>query len=121
MAAVEPTMGLREFMQARDDSRILLLDSRLPEEREALPLSNPFFSVVYAPRATVVHDALHLAMILGDRHVIVVDIEETDAACVAWTLREAGVSARPLERGLSGWQDTLARLKSPLRQVNALE
>lgn len=109
--AAEPVMGLNEFTQARDDSRILLLDSRLPEEREALPLSNPFFSVMYAPRTTVEHDAIHLAMILGDRHVIVVDIDEAEAARVAQALREAGVMARPLECGLAGW----------LRQLNALK
>lgn len=103
----QPVMGLREFTKAREDSRLLLLDSRLPEERETQPLANPFFSVAYSPRATILHDAIHIAMIVGDRHVVVVDIDEADAARVAQTLREAGVAARPLERGLSGWQDAL--------------
>ncbi|MBV8638611.1 MAG: hypothetical protein JO322_11030 [Candidatus Eremiobacteraeota bacterium] len=110
MPASEPLMGLREFTRARDDPRVLLLDSRLPGERGACPLTDLRLNVIYASRWSIVDDAIHVAMLVGDRHVVVIDTDEADAAYVAHILRQAGVHAEALERGFCGWQDAQAEV-----------
>jgi len=102
-----PVMSLTDFAAAREDPRLLVLDTRLPEERLTLPLINPFNTVAYAPRASVGQDLMRLALLLSGRHVVVVDLSEEAAVAVARALQSADVHAMALERGLDGWRDAM--------------
>jgi hypothetical protein len=98
---------LRDFVAAREDPLIVLLDARLPSERPGGELSNPYFPVLYAPRAEVLRDVMPYARLVGTRHAIIVDVREEDALAVARAMRSADVDADALENGLAGWQEAL--------------
>ena len=102
-----PVMSLTDFAAAREDPRLLVLDSRLPNERRAFSLLNPINTAAYAPRESVGQDLMRLALLLSGRHVVVVDISEVDAVAVARALQSADVHATALERGLDGWRDAM--------------
>ena len=108
--SVEPIVHLRDFIASTQDPRALVLDVRLPAEREARPLSNRFFPVIYAPRDTLAGEITELATLLGGRHVIVVDTVEARARIASRLLRELEVEAAALEGGFEGWLTGLVSL-----------
>ncbi|MGZ3518721.1 MAG: rhodanese-like domain-containing protein [Vulcanimicrobiaceae bacterium] len=102
MSAARP-LHLHELVASREDGRMLLLDVRLPGERAAYPIDNPFFQVIYAPRIELPQRAWAVAKLVGARHVLVVDTHESHAEVAAALLRDAEVEAKALEGGFAGW------------------
>lgn len=100
-------MHLSDFIASRDDPRILVLDVRRPPERRAFPLSNRFFSVVYAPHDDLSTTIVPIATLVGQRHVIVVDTQEAEALAASRLLQAIEVDATVLEGGLGGWRIAL--------------
>ncbi|HYZ17255.1 MAG TPA: hypothetical protein VE591_12670 [Candidatus Acidoferrum sp.] len=100
-------MHLSDFIASRDDPRLLVLDVRQPAERSSFPLSNRFFSVVYAPRDDLRAAIVPIATLVGQRHVIVVDTYETQALAASRLLQSIEVDATVLEGGLGGWRVAL--------------
>lgn len=95
---------LSDFIASRDDPRILVLDVRGAGERQAFPLRNRFFSVIYAPREELPASIVPLATLVGQRHVIVVDTLESQALAASRMLQSIEVDSAVLEGGLDGWR-----------------
>jgi hypothetical protein len=113
------TVDLREFMSARDDPRLIVLDVRAPAVRSAYPLRNTLFPVLFVQHEALARDPLPIATLLGGRHVVVVDSEECGAVDAVRTLRYAEVECAALEDGVSGWSSAIVRIWS--RQLGDLE
>lgn len=105
-------MHLSDFIASRDDPRILVLDVRRPPERQQFPLSNRFFSVVYAPHDDLPTRIVPIATLVGQRHVIVVDTQEAQALAASQLLQSIEVDSEVLEGGLRGWRIALVEESS---------
>jgi hypothetical protein len=109
-------MHLADFIASRDDPRLLVLDVRRPPERQKFPLSNRFFSVVYAPHDDLCTTIVPIATLVGQRHVIVVDTQEAQALAVSQLLQSIEVDSAVLEGGLGGWRIALVEESSELHE-----
>jgi hypothetical protein len=112
---------LTDFLDARNDPRLVIVDARAPTQRAEYDLFNPFFPVVYVPHDTTERQLDHMASVLGERHVVVVDVAESDAADIARVLRRLDLWAAPLERGLAGWKAAVVEESAePHNTVNVI-
>jgi hypothetical protein len=112
MMNADGIMHLADFIASRDDPRILLLDVRRAPERQQFPLSNRFFSVVYAPHDDLPATIVPIATLVGQRHVIVVDTQEAQALAASHLLHSIEVDADVLEGGVRGWRSALVEESS---------
>ena len=85
------------------DPLILLLDARLPSERVRCEVVNDVYPVVYAPRTELRQNLERIARLVGSRHVIVIDTDQTRAEADAAILRSAEVWAVALGGREAGW------------------
>lgn len=97
------TISLGELAAAADDPRILVLDVRTRDQRAARPLDDGAFTVVCAPPEALSSNLLRVATLVGARHVVVVDDQESGAVAAARLLRTVEVDCAALEGGLGGW------------------
>jgi hypothetical protein len=100
----ERIMYLSDFIASRDDPRLLVLDVRNAGERQAFPLRNRFFSVIYTPRKELLATIVPLATLVGQRHVIVVDTLQVQALAASRLLQSIEVDSAVLEDGVDGWR-----------------